>query len=166
MRLFTGALLIAAVILATASCGKTRANNDSDICATEDQNHVCVAPFAALYSHRQALVGRNIRVEGVVVVGVRPEPPGSSIPVVLLFPSAERARLCNPELAVELVASRDLADELSVVSGGFVSVAGKLQLSQKGHWSELVVTAAPSLLGGERGEFACMKAAPPAPPEP
>jgi len=167
MSAIIGYLLIAATALATASCDRMEPQGASGICASVGANHVCAVPFEAIYAQREVLTDRAIRLDGVLVVGVRPEPPGSQTPVMLLFPSMERARICNPEFAIELVpSSEEIANELRNASGGFVSVAGRLQPSTKGHWSQMEITTPPALVNSEKGNFQCMAAPPPPPPEP
>lgn len=161
------ASLIAVVTLAATSCAQVDRHEPAGICGSTEQNHVCALPFEVTYSHREALTNRNVRLEGVLVVGVRPEPPGSENPVMLLFPSMERARICSPEFAIELVtASAEITSELRDASGGVVSVAGRLEPSEKGHWSQLEVADSPALISSERGGFQCMTLPPPPPPEP
>lgn len=167
MNIMIGTLLIATVVLATPSCARIDHHQADDICGSTDASHVCTVPFEAIYSHREVLANRNVRLEGVLVVGIRPEPPGSEIPVMLLFSSMERARICNPELAIELVtASAEIANELKNASGGFVSVTGRLQPSAKGHWGQMEITVPPALVNSEKGNFQCMTTPPPPPPEP
>lgn len=161
------ALLVAATALATASCDRMEPHGVSGICASASADHVCAVPFEAIYSQREVLTNRAIRLDGVLVVGIRPEPPGSETPVMLLFPSMERARICNPEFAVELMpSSKEIANELRNASGGFVSVAGRLQPSSKGHWRQMEIKVPPALINSEKGDFQCMAAPPPPPPEP
>lgn len=159
-------LLLLPVIILAASCQHDKRGLD-DVCGSGEAQHVCAVPFEVAYAHRGALIDRNIRLEGVLVAGVRPEPPGSKAPVVLLFPSTERARICNPGFAIELVsASSEIASQLVDAGGGLVSVAGRLKRSEKDHWAELEVMTAPALISSDREDFDCMSAPPPPLPEP
>jgi hypothetical protein len=160
-------ILVVAVALVTSSCGQTGRQESVSVCENAGADHVCAVPFEVVYSGREALIGRNVRLEGVLVVGVRPEPLGSEIPVMLLFPSMERARICNPKFAIELVpAVSGVANELRDANGGIVSVAGRLTSSAKGHWGELKVEARPALVFSEKSDIRCMTPPPPLEPAP
>lgn len=158
-------LLLLAALFAAVSCQQVN-GREADVCKGTDKTHVCSVPFEVVFSDREALIGRNVELQGVLVVGTRPEPPGSQTPVMLLFSSTERAKICSPEFAIELVASKEVVRELENINGSTVSVAGQLKLSPRGHWSQLDVVTAPTLLHGEKGRFECMTAPPPPPPEP
>lgn len=166
MNVMIGTFLIAAMGLATA-CERFENDGSTDICEGVDTKHVCALPFEAVYSYRQVLVDRDIRLDGALVIGIRPEPPGSQTPVMLLFPSMERARICNPAFAIELLTTSDeIVNELREANGGFVSVAGRLQPSSRGHWSQLDVAVSPISLSSERWDLNCMSVLPPMLPEP
>lgn len=156
-------LLVVIIVLATTiSCDRVGSNANSGVCASTNVEHVCTVPFEAVYSQRETLFNRSIRLDGVVVVGVRPEPPGSKTPVILLFPSIERARICNSKLAIELVPfSKEIDNALKNANGEFVSVAGLLRQSSKGNWSQMEVTTLPALISSEKYDFQCMTSAPP-----
>lgn len=167
MNTTIGVLLMTVVALATTSCSQFGRDESAGVCGSADNNHICAVPFEEIYAHRDAFTERNVRLEGVLAVGVRPEPPGAEIPVMLLFPSMERAKICNPEFAIELVTeSSEIENELRSASRGFVSVAGRLQPSTKGHWSKMEITTPPALINSEKGNFQCMAGPPPPPPEP
>lgn len=167
MSAITRVLLTAVAVIAAASCDQTPPHGASGICADAKADYICAVPFEAIYSEREALTDRSIRLDGVLVVGLRPEPPGSEVPVMLLFPSIERAKICNAQFAIELVpSSAEIAIALRSADGGFVSVAGPLHPSRKGHWGEMKIKVAPALIGGEKRKFECMTTPPPPPPEP
>lgn len=162
MRTMMGGLLIAATALAAVSCFRMAPHGAPDICSNVSAGHVCAVPFEVMYAQRETLSGRLIRLDGVLVVGVRSEPPGSETTVALLFPSMERARMCNPEFAIELLASsKQVADDLRNASGRFVSVVGRSRPSPRGHWSQLEVMTPPALVSSEQEDFQCMTAPPP-----
>jgi len=163
LRFSPSAALLA---LVTASCDAMEPQGVSGICAGVSPEHVCAVPFEAIYSQREVLTNRDVRLDGVLVAGIRPEPPGSETPVILLFSSMERAKICNPEFAIELIpSSEEMANELRSANGRFVSVSGQLQPSAKNHWAQIKVILSHTLISSEKGEFECMAAPPPPPPE-
>lgn len=150
-----------------ASCHRYDPREGTGICDGTEADHVCSVPFEALYFDREHLTNRNVRLQGVLIVGTRPEPPGSEEPVMLLFPSMERASVCNPQLALELLpASARIAAELRDAHGTYISLAGTLQPSKRGHWSQMEITTSVSPSNSAKGEFYCMSVPPPPPPEP
>jgi hypothetical protein len=164
-RAAVGLLTTAIATALAVSCD--RIEDVPSICQKSDVSHVCLVPFEALYTQRDNLAGQLIRLDGVLVSGARSEPPGSELPVILLFPSVERAEMCNPGLAVELLTtSEKVLDGFRKADGGFVSVVGKLQQSHRGHWSQMQVVSAPTLISSEQHDLSCMKTPPPPKPEP
>lgn len=151
----------------TVSCQRHDNREIGGICDGTEAGHVCLVPFEALYFDRAHLAGRHLQLEGVLIVGTRPEPPGSEEPIMLLFPSMERAAICNPKLALELVPeSANNAADLRDAHGTYISVTGRLQPSKKGLWSEMQLVRPVSPISSVKGEFYCISAPPPPPPEP
>lgn len=167
MKNLVGIALMLLASLPTASCQRYDYREKAGICDGAEADHVCLVPFEALYFDREHLMGRNVRLEGVLIVGATPEPPGSEEPVMLLFPSMERASICNPQLALELLpASAGIVAELRDAHGTYISATGRLQPSKRGHWSEMQITRPVSPISSAKGDFYCMSVPPPPPPEP
>ena len=161
--------IMVALLLSTASLSACREDDSPSagaICAVK-AHQVCEVPFEILYSHRESLLNRVVRLDGVLVVGARPEPLVTDAPVVLLFPSAERAEFCNQKFAVEvIVQDKGLLIELYRSGGAAVSIAGRLRPSTNGHLAEIEVAKAPSLLTGvDRMTGDCMRSPPPLLPD-
>lgn len=128
------------------------------------EGYVCTVPFELIFSHRDYLVGRLISVDGVLISGLSPEPADSTTPLYLLHSSFERARMCNPEVSIELIpTSRATQEALQRSSGWLVSVVGKLRVSKSGRWAELEVMQEPALGAGKKEEVSCLE---PMPSEP
>jgi hypothetical protein len=159
----SNAVLSCTVVLLVSAChseqSKTCSNNKSQICSI---------PFELLYVNRKSFANRDIELEGVLVAGQRSEPPGSNTPVILLFSSAERAQICNPEFAVNIVPrSEKIRLALNAASGNFVSVHGLLSTGTTTYWADMKVTAPAVSLGRPTNDFkSCMELPPPMPPEP
>ena len=116
--------------------------------------HICSVPYELVYSNFHDLLGRLVRIEGVLIVGVRPEPPGSNTKVALLFPSVERAERCNASFAVEVVpSSDDDYERLQELHGSYVSIAGIFDNSNFGHWASIMILKDPSPEGAAKGAF-------------
>src|SRR5690606_25288453 len=95
-------LLIASI--AVISAGQALAKDPlADVCVNSQSGIPCVIPFEALYAHRASAIGRLVSVDGVLIIGRAPEPPGNSKMKALLFPSIERAKSCNFTTAVEVI---------------------------------------------------------------
>ena len=167
MRAPMNSIFVVIAALAASACSQNGRQELAGVCEHAGANHVCDVPFEVVYSGREALIGRNVRLEGVLVVGVRPEPPGSEVPVMLLFPSMERAKICHPKFAIELMpAVGGVANDLRDAKGGIVSVAGRLTSSAKGHWGELKVEARPALIFSDKSDIRCMTPPPSLEPGP
>jgi hypothetical protein len=130
-------------------------------------HHVCSIPYELLYSDRAALLGKLVRIEGVLVVGVQAEPPGSTVPAMALFASAERAQACNLEHAVRIeVTSAQVAEQFAALDGWHVSMTGRLRPADAGGWLTLETDREPSLTTGTQLDLPyCLKPPPPPPPE-
>lgn len=155
------------VSFSTVSCQEYDNREVGGICDGAEAGYVCLVPFEALYFDRGYLEGHHLQLEGVLIVGTRPEAPGSEEPIMLLFPSMERAAICNPKLALELVPeSANSAAELRDAHGTYISVTGRLQPSKRGAWSEMQLVRPVSPISSAKGEFSCMSVPPTPPPEP
>lgn len=122
-------------------------SNPERLCRNLNQNQICGLPFEAALLKRGELLGRNIRVAGFLVIGVESEPPGSSRPVMLLFPSLERANLCDLNSALELTDSTGkIYEKMKQNNGAGVSVAGKFDFSSGKYWAKIDMSSEPSLI--------------------
>jgi hypothetical protein len=137
-------------------------------CDDVDARHVCSVPYELLYSDRSALLGKNVRVEGVLVVGTSHFLPGAREPAVYLFASPERAQACTLEHAVRVAPMTvDVMEEFAAHDGWRVSVAGHLRRAGTNAWVELQTHRGPSLTTGEQLELPyCLKPPPSIPPPP
>ena len=163
MKMNLATLLVVLSVLPASSCSHSAVVENS--CAAGDGAGICHAPFEAIYSSREKLMNHNVRLDGVLIVGFRSDPPESQKLIALLFPSAERAQMCNPKFAIEVVANSDsLSDALEDYSGRFVSVAGRLTHGKFGAWARIELARPPALLSGEKIESSCMQTPPPTPP--
>jgi hypothetical protein len=157
--LWSGLLCIAALALGQ-EC------KAADFCKEISGKKICDVPFEAVYSNRSDLIEKRISIDGVLLAGVGGE--FASVPTVLLFPSVEKAQVCDHAFAIEIVVdSKSLFDKLKISSGKIVNISGVLRRSGNGHWATLEITREPSILQ-ERHELypTCLKAPPPPPPPP
>lgn len=155
-----GGVVLMAVIMSVAACQRDELDAH-DVCGVDD-DRVCHVPFEVVYSHRILMYERDVGLDGVLVVGVDLEPPGATKKMYLLFPSSQRARICNPVSAIRLVpASDEIADELSEAAGGMVSIVGRMKASNQGYWGEMLVSTEFTLIESDKEAFECMAAPPP-----
>ena len=160
-------LLTIVVAVFGSSCAHTEHSEAQVICPDKGENIICPLPFEAILSHRKDFEGRLVRLDGILVVGVTEEPPGSMHHVAALFSSTERAEQCRLEFSIELEATTpEISSELEQANGLYVSLAGQLMPSQNGHWSRLEVLKPPSYFTVQKHDIDCLRPAPPAPPEP
>jgi hypothetical protein len=167
MKVLRAIIVATTTLTLTPSCRNAGQDEIKALCGPPNGRHVCSVPFETIFSHREALIDHFVALEGVLVVGVRGEPPGSKVPVALLFSSADRATTCNPGFAVEIKnSSGKWPEELKNANGYFVTVAGQLKRSPAGHWLELEYSRPPVWVNGVRGNYSCMAPPPPMPPDP
>lgn len=137
--LFRVAISLALALVLSCSRGL------DDVCPNGEDSYVCEIPYELLYSDREYFVGRNVRVDGVLIRGVLSEPPGSEAEAVLLFSSAERAAFCDVGRAIKIV-GYDPNDPSNVREGGqrYVSVVGRFSVGNDGYWGEIVLYRTPT----------------------
>ena len=157
--------LVIVLAISTSAC-RAGAAEAPEICPSASR-YACAVPFESVYANRHELINKAVQLEGVVLVGVRSEPPGTTVPLALLFPSTERSEICNTALALQLTGSPRILEELRSASGGAVSIAGELALSDKGHWAQINVVRV-SQLRTARGDahVNCLNPEPPPAPPP
>lgn len=131
-----GRCLIFTVLIILLLCGCVAQESLKDICPQSHRGIACELPFEVLYSHRPEVEGRLVSLDGILVLGIAPEPPGKNKVKVLLFPSSERARSCNFSTAVEVLVSSSKGLGLEPMQEGVgyaVNIAGELSSSAE-HW--------------------------------
>lgn len=155
-------MAVVTLSLVAASCQPQ--SEDRYPCTDLEEPLVCTVPFEAIYSDRKELFDHLISLDGVLGVATDEEPPGSRVQVYLLFSTLERARLCRPQLAIELIpGSVEMEQEMKLNNGAFVSVEGILRPSQHGLWAELELVRDPMLMAVSREEIPCLSKPPPPP---
>lgn len=153
ISIVTGWMLM--LFLSTA-CDSGTPNAESSTPCESSSRTVCEIPFELVYSARQELIGKNIRLRGVVVAGYRSEDVGQTL--TLLFPSFERARICSKVDAIEITGtSKEISDEILEYDGQWISIAGKFEESASGEWGVLNARKGPALLDSEKHSFECIK---------
>jgi len=116
------------------------AENDGvidDVCGYGKEGALCKIPFDLVYTHRKSFVGRKIQLNGFLLAGSQFESSSSNESLILLFPSTERAEICEIRYAIEIFPDSDqMLNELIGLSGWVVSISGEFHRNLTGHyWS-------------------------------
>lgn len=127
---------ILAAWIALVLCGCVAPESKTEICPHGHEGIACELPFEIVYARRSEIEGRLVSLDGILVIGDEPEPPGNDEAKILLFSSGERARLCNLTTAVEVVFSSEKKIDLESMQKGVgyaVNIVGRLSSSAE-HW--------------------------------
>ena len=156
MRRF--ALLLTTVLAGCAVVEQPSATR-TGFCPSLNPGHVCEVPIEALLADRGGPWTETLATTGVVVADNKFGPRSFK---ALLFPSAERARVCSPAGAIELVVTdRQLIDSIVDMSYSQVRVVGTPRASENGHWLAFDLAKAPVRLGDElEGARGCITSPP------
>jgi len=116
-----------------------------DLCPDHDRNYTCNVRFETIYSYRNLLIGTNVRIEGILIIESNPPHEEEKLPLMLLFPSTERARIFNVRFAIELTPSplehaANIDKDIARPSFRFTSVSGKFYPDPKErYWGRIEV---------------------------
>jgi len=116
-----------------------------DVCKSYNKNHSCSLRFETIYAYRDFLIGANIYIEGILITKSNSLPKEESPPLMLLFPSTERAKMFDAISAIEIVLppQEDMIDASyqkieSQPNIRFTSVLGKFSLHPGGkYWGRI-----------------------------
>ncbi|MEG3184631.1 hypothetical protein [Novilysobacter erysipheiresistens] len=129
--------------------------------------HVCEVPFQLIYSGKDELIGKTVKLSGYLVVGSEPESGGRG-QVALLFSSRAQAKLCVAKEAVKLKSrSKAVAEALQKAAGDLVSVNGRIlkgsaRTGDDRFWLTMELTDEPTLIANEaEGIVSCFQQPPP-----
>lgn len=152
-------LLLLAMLTTLLGCsadGKDRKLSAiSDPCQSLGSNYVCEVQFERVYVNSELLAGRNIKLDGIIVVGM----DALGHEEMAIFPSAERANLCNLIYALRLKSDdKAIVEEVRLSSGMHVQVAGKFNPgnARNDFWGEINLIRPPSLISGVKHDLSCL----------
>lgn len=164
-------LLIALVFAAfLTSCSNDDWKAFYQICRFPPDNTalVCSVPFESIFSQPDLFVDKAISLDGVLVIGTKPDSPG--VPIILLFPSVERVAFCNHRFAIEIHSdSGDNMRDLKLYQGWLVNVAGTFERGADNsyYWGSINLLGPPTPLGQGTNAYGdvyrCMQPPPPPP---
>lgn len=162
------AVVLSMLVILLSSCKRGDELPQGWACKRTKVSNVCRVPFEAILADRDAYVGRDIQLEGILLVGTRENLRGVGDEIALLFASEEKLKTCNLHFAIRILPSTKISIAgLRGMTGRLVSLAGEFSSGDGTNLGTLKAEIPPSIYNLEVIESACMAPMPdpPLPPQ-